>query len=296
MEMCFAVISRILCYLNKIKNMKKTVIMHFYNEAKMLKWWLPHHIDLFDEGILINHSSTDLSVDICRSLAPHWRVVDSKLTDFKATDNDLEVMMHEAKVDGWKMVLNASEFLVCGQNRLNKTLSSLESDNKKCLQTRGAIMVDNKPGQLASERRSLVQQKCYGYFEDSNAYFGRHFSSICNLYYHYYQIKFNRRNGRKGSRNRIIHSHLTGNYEVGRHATRHKIESFEPLYTFWYGFSPWNRDMISRKQQFSHRIPEEDFKNKRGFHHFWSEAKLQEEYQKHLKKSGDLKYLVAQDL
>jgi hypothetical protein len=273
--------------------MKKTVIMHFYNEAKMLKWWLPHHTELFDEGILINHSSTDGSVDICRSIAPHWRVIDTELTDFNAIENDLEVMKHEATVDGWKMVLNATEFLVCRPNKLNAILRGLKSENKSCLQTRGVIMVDDKPQQIASEQNSLVQQKCHGYIEDERPNHGRKFSSLLDLYYHH-QINSNKRRSRKGFRNRIIHSHVTGDYEPGRHSTKHNIESiYEPLYTFWYGFSPWEQAMISRKQQFKNRIPKADFEKKFGYQHFWREAKLQEEYEKHLTKSGDLTYLLT---
>ena len=118
----------------------------------MLKWWIPHHTELFDEGILINHSSTDGSVDICRSIAPHWRVIDTEFTDFNATKNDLEVMKHEATVDGWKMVLNVTEFLVCKPNRLDLILKDMKSNNISCLQTRGVIMVDSKPDVLASEK------------------------------------------------------------------------------------------------------------------------------------------------
>ena len=38
-------------------SMKKTVIAHFYNEEFMMEWWLKHHLNLFDHGILINHKS-----------------------------------------------------------------------------------------------------------------------------------------------------------------------------------------------------------------------------------------------
>jgi hypothetical protein len=51
--------------------------------------------------------------------------------------------------------------------------------------------------------------------------------------------------------------------------------------------------MVSRKQQFKHRIPKEDFEKNMGHQHFWGEAKLQDEYEKHLAKSADLKYLVT---
>ena len=272
--------------------LKKTVIMHFYNEEKMLKWWLPHHTKLFDEGILINHSSTDWSVDICRSLAPHWKIVNTKLTDFNAAKNDSEVMEYEARIKGWKMVLNVTEFLVCKPNRLDLILKDMKSNNISCLQTRGVIMVDSKPDELASEKKSLVQQKCQGYIEDKHPYHGGKLALLRDLYYHL-EIASGKRRSRLGFRNRIIHSHLTGDYGVGRHGTNHNIGSIsEPVYTFWYGFSPWDQEMILRKQQIKERIPREDFEKNFGFQHFWGEARLQEEYEKHLTKSSDLAYLL----
>ncbi len=278
--------------LNRIEILKKTVIAHFHNEAKMLKWWLPHHVELFDDGILINHSSTDGSVDVCRSIAPHWRVFDTALTDFNAAETDLEVMKHEATVDGWKMALNVTEFLVCKPNSLNLSLKSLKTEVKSCIQTRGVVIVDDKPEQIASTQNSLVQQKCHGYIEDEHPYYGNFFSSLRTAYYHY-GINSGKRNSRKGFRNRIIHSHATGNYRPGRHKTEHNIDvNSEPLYTFWYGFSPWDQEMMSRKQQFKDRIPKADFEKGHGCHHLWDETKLQEEYEKHLAKSGDLAYLL----
>ena len=51
--------------------MKTTVITHFWNEEILLPYWLKHHLELFDHGILINYRSTDKSVEIIKELAPH---------------------------------------------------------------------------------------------------------------------------------------------------------------------------------------------------------------------------------
>ena len=64
--------------------MKKTVIAHFYNEEFMMEWWLNHHLNLFDHGILINHKSTDRSVEIIRDIAPEWSILDTSLEFFSA--------------------------------------------------------------------------------------------------------------------------------------------------------------------------------------------------------------------
>lgn len=50
--------------------MSLTVISHFYNEEYLLPWWLNHHKNIFDNGILINYGSTDKSVEIIKSICP----------------------------------------------------------------------------------------------------------------------------------------------------------------------------------------------------------------------------------
>ena len=89
----------------------RTVITHFYNEEYLLPWWLQHHRPMFDHGILIDYGSTDASADICRTLAPEWRLVRSANPDFSALDVDFEVMQYEAGLPGWKIALNTTEFL-----------------------------------------------------------------------------------------------------------------------------------------------------------------------------------------
>jgi len=90
----------------------RTVITHFFNEEYLLPWWLKHHLKLFDHGILIDHGSTDNSADICRQLAPDWKLVKSRLTEFDAWLTDFEVMNFELQISGWKIVLNTTEFVI----------------------------------------------------------------------------------------------------------------------------------------------------------------------------------------
>lgn len=254
----------------------------------MLKWWLPHHLNLFDHGILINHSSTDDSVDICRSLAPHWQLVNTRLSNFNALDNDFEVMRYEATVEGWKMALNVTEFLVCDPVTLEKTLTQMQSNKQLCLKTRGVVMVDCDPSLIANPNNSLIQQKHHGYIEEDYPYFGKSFSRLRTGYYKY-ALKSGLRKKTKGSRNRIIHAHVTGAYELGRHNTKHRIDCHpDSIFTCWYGFSPWDNEMIERKQQFRSRIPQEDRDNRRGYQHLWDNTQLQEAYKTHLTIAKDM--------
>ena len=32
----------------------RVVVSHFFNEAYLLPWWLRHHRDVFDHGVLID--------------------------------------------------------------------------------------------------------------------------------------------------------------------------------------------------------------------------------------------------
>ena len=45
---------------------QKTVLCHFYNEEWILPFWLKHHREIFDHGIMIDYNSTDRSVEIIR--------------------------------------------------------------------------------------------------------------------------------------------------------------------------------------------------------------------------------------
>ena len=62
---------------------KRVVISHFFNEAYLLPWWLEHHRQIFDHGVLIDWSSTDGSADICRQLVPGWEVVRLRARAFR---------------------------------------------------------------------------------------------------------------------------------------------------------------------------------------------------------------------
>ena len=97
----------------------KTVISHFYNEEYMLPWWLSHHRQYFDHGIMINYDSTDRSVEIIKEYCPTWEIVQSRNREFGAKACDAEVNDYERKVQGWKICLNTTEFLVGDYSSLN---------------------------------------------------------------------------------------------------------------------------------------------------------------------------------
>ena len=92
--------------------MKKTLLCHFYNEEYMLPWFLNHHKQIFDHGVMIDYHSTDRSVEIIRELCPTWDIVTSRNPNFQADTIDTEVNDIEAGIDGWKICLNVTEQLI----------------------------------------------------------------------------------------------------------------------------------------------------------------------------------------
>src|SRR6476620_3083168 len=143
-----------------------TVITHFYNEEFLLPYWLKHHVELFDHGIMIDYDSTDDSVSIIKKLAPHWEIRRSRnrVWDFK--DCDIEIMDVEREIKGWKMVLNITEFIL--HYNLNEYIQDFETNYSNLIgvRTTGIIMVDHisdRYNKITNE--NLIFQKHYGYLE-----------------------------------------------------------------------------------------------------------------------------------
>jgi hypothetical protein len=254
--------------------MKKTVIAHFYNEEFMMEWWLNHHTSLFDHGILINHKSTDRSVEIIRDIAPDWSILDTSLEFFDAFDNEFEVMNIESNTEGWKMVLNITEFLIFPNMDLR--LKQFIDTNVQCIKTKGIIMVDDEPGVLAREK-PLVQQKKYGFLEyRKNKYWKT--TEYCN----------GAKRGRT-CRERILHRYSNGAYHPGRHDTYRPIDYVaDDIFTLWYGYSPWCNEFIERKMSFKAKIPEKDLIQGRSKQHIRDISQLKKDYSLNLKQSKNL--------
>ena len=101
--------------------MTKTVVCHFYNEEVLLPWWLMHHKNIFDHGIMINYESTDRSCDLIREICPTWEIVPSRNKHFNGNPIDAEVMDIEKNLNGWRMALNVTEFLYGNTDHLTDT-------------------------------------------------------------------------------------------------------------------------------------------------------------------------------
>ncbi len=252
----------------------KVVLSHFFNEALLLPYWLRHHREIFDHGVLIDYGSTDDSVAICKELAPEWEVIPSENAYFNAVMVDFEVMKHEQRFPGaWKMALNTTEFLVGG--KIDSVIDRLKTDQLHGAYVSGAHMVDNEPGVPLDPSRPLVDQKRHGYSE----------SEI--------PLKLAKSKLWLGvpTRNRLLHRHYIGAYTPGRHSTNHRfIGTVDPtdLAIWWYSYSPWQPEFVARKLQVQTKIDPIDIAVGFGVHHQTTEAELTERYQFQLGLSRDL--------
>ncbi len=240
-----------------------TIISHFYNEEYLLPWWLMHHTKLFDHGILINKGSTDRSVEICKALAPHWEVRDSAYPGFDAPATDREVMAVEQEVEGWKMILNTTEFL-CVQDK-NQFWKSLHDMGGRMYLLEGLVMVDD-PNYNYTEpiyELPLVKQRFHGYLPGE---------------------------WRLWRRGRFIHNHEHGSYTVGRHLSAHESMIYPPLACIlWFGFSPWNDAIRKRKLQIGPTLSAASSNGGMGTHHMITPERLEEWYKELAEGTKDLR-------
>ncbi len=252
----------------------RTVICHFFNEAYLLPWWLKHHLALFDHGIMIDHGSTDASSSIIREMAPHWRVVHSRLTQFDAYLTDFEVMEYERQLPGWKMVLNVTEFVMSTVS-LDIIENELTRMGRMGCAASGMFMVDHQPEILPTISMSLAVQKHWGL--DDNAELQPQLRTALGLP----PIPY---------RNRFFHRAEVGMYHPGRHKSFHPDSTFRlmDLMVFYFSFAPWNEEVIRRKTQIAAKLNPDDLQRGWGAQHLKKAEDLQRDYERLRTNATDL--------
>ena len=249
-----------------------TLISHFFNEEYLLPFWIEHHLPMFDDAILIDHGSTDKSREIIRNLAPNWRIVDSRLKEFDAVLTDFEVEKYESDINGWKIVLNTTEFLV---GSLRQELGYFDKKKVKAVTIDAKIMVDLEPEKIISPNSSLVIQKPFGII-DNRLYDlllrGFSLGKIRNMM---------KSSGRRHiGRQRLLHCHTIGGYSAGRHSWPYASSNTQNLFIYWYGYSPWDTNMLIRKSAIKDKLPADNLHL--GSHHRLSLQQLNRVYRKHV--------------
>ena len=143
-------------------------------------------------------------------------------------------MSIEREFEGYKMVLNTTEFLMSAHPI--RELIADAPDSNYSIQGLGAISSDvNTYPATLQEMVSRVER-----------------------------VNVTRRMYRS------LFSYPDGRYGLGRHYPVHPITAQIPAYVVWFGFYPWNELAIARKLQISDRIPIHDRVRGYSYHHQWN--------------------------
>lgn len=243
--------------------MKKTIFSHFYNEEYLLPWWLMHHREIFDHGVMINYASTDSSVDIIRELCPNWEIVDSVNPDFDAKRIEPEVQSYEAQHEGWKIVMNTTEFYIGNPSLLN-------DPNINQFTFRCHVMVDSveDEGKEPDRNVSLLKQRTNGI--NTHEPWASGYKRVRHC--------------------RTMHRIPGFKYSLGRH---YHEENTDDMHVLWYGFSPFTQKLLERKLQIKTRIPEHNVKRRLGFEHMYPEEKMISEMKRFQRDAKDMSKLIS---
>lgn len=242
---------------------KMIVLCHYFNEAYMLRWWIKHHYTLFDHGVMIDYGSTDRSNEFIRQFAPKWEIRKSRNQDFDLVGCDQEVMEIEREFQGWKMVLNTTEFL-CVKDKA-AFVKQIDHMGSFMYRTTGITMLDPLEGCYPNPDADvpLVKQ--------------RHHGIIRMEAFH---------------RDRFIHKYSDGAYEIGRHNSTHANGNdiyLQDAYTLHFQYSPWNEEMIRRKLFIQTRIPQKYRDNGLGWQHYVDRHRLEHMYRERAINTKDLR-------
>ena len=227
--------------------MRKTVVSHFFNEEHLLPWWLTHHKQIFDHGILIDYHSTDRSVEVIREICPTWDIITSRNLDFRADTIDTEVNDIEKGIEGWKICLNVTEQLIGDYSILDDTPCQLLVPS--------VFFVDCDRQRTVTHDQPLYEQKTDGFMFSDNPqnFFERRSRSLHNVPVHYPAES------------------TQACMAPGRHWNTYNTDK---LVTFYYGWCPFDEGQLARKLQIQTQIPLINRQLNRGFHHITNRETL----------------------
>ena len=225
--------------------MKKTVLCHFYNEEYMLPWFLNHHKQIFDHGIMIDYHSTDRSREIIKEICPTWDIVMSRNPNFQADTIDYEVMDIEKNIEGWRICLNVTELMIGDYSILD--------DNPGQHLLPSMFFVDCDRERAVTQDLPLYEQKFHGFDFWSTYTTARETSNF------------------RERRARSIHNTPVQYPIPGRHFEQYTTDQ---LVIFYYGWCPFNDAALDRKLQIQTQIPLVDRQRNWGFHHITNKETL----------------------
>ena len=224
-----------------MSNCKTTLLTNVFNEEYLLPFWLEHHKNMFDEIIILDYNSTDKSIEICKSICPECKILKTRNAYFDAEEIDKEFMDIENSIEGIKIVLNTTEFLLC-----EKSVKD--------------IFIDGTTP--ASYAVTVVSPYSINRYNINNV--SELFCNLLNndvVYHHDRGV-------------RQLHNFSNGNYIVGRHSTRNISVPTNKANIFWLGYYPMNDNLLQRKLQIQQNIPQRDKDLGYGFQHLYNKEKM----------------------
>lgn len=235
----------------------RTLISHFYNEEYLLPWWLKHHREIFKDGVMIDYGSTDRSIDIIKELCPTWKIVPTKNKFFGAQEIDEEIMPMEREIEGWRIVLNTTEFLLGNFSKLDEMV-----DAKIAMMT--LVDPSSRDGEHPDVDQPLTAQR----FNGADPYSGDNF-----------RLK----------RARILHRDKNYKYPIGRHIEEYNTKEFMIVR---FDYAPWNEEMLRRKTQIGAKQPQTDIDRGWGMHHKFDAAQHENTKNELLARSSDMEHVI----
>lgn len=235
----------------------KTIICHFYNEEYLLPWWLNHHKKIFSEGLMINYGSTDNSIKIIKEICPNWKIVDTENQYFGAIEIDREIEKYEKFIDGYRIVLNVTEFLIGNISTLDKI------DTDILIPMASMVDLPNEEGSYPDQNIPLTVQRTNG---------------------------INPWKLQSGSR--IMHKNNNIVYPVGRHYWN--TVNTNDFVILRYKHSPWNESFIKRKMQIASKQPSYDLLRGLGTHHQFNRSELEAEKNSFRSQSENLSNIITE--
>ena len=217
-----------------------TLISHIFNEEYLLPFWLRHHKDMFDQIIIIDYHSTDKSLEICKEICPTCKIMVTKNPCFEAVKVDEECMEIEKTIEGIKMVLNTTEFLVC-----ETSVCDLFSNTTPVAYTITSITP-----------YSFINHNIHHLHDLYDGLLSNH------VVYHF----------DRGDRK--IHNYDHGDYTIGRHGSKHPSTPINKAHLIWLGFYPMGLELLTRKLQIQQNIPQSDKNVGNGKQHLYSKEKI----------------------
>jgi hypothetical protein len=214
---------------------KKTIISHFFNEEYLLPWWLNHHKQFFDHGILIDYHSTDNSRSIIKEICPNWGIINTSNEYFDSHLIDKEVQEIEKYIKGWKVCLNTTEFLVGDYGIIDSMR------RKRQILLGNYVFVDIEKKYL-DHNIPLYDQIKNGFHEKTRSFnVGIGDRSLRSM--HSFNLRYPKQGGR----------HFFGR------------ETTQDLFIFYYGYLLKVDQMIKRKIQIQSKMSEIEQKKLRSY-------------------------------